>query len=549
MKGRRLLPLAAVAVAALAFPALANAKAFTLGVSAGEITASSAKVWAHATKKGKTYAEVAEDKRFKDIVKTKRVKAKSSNDFTVQATIKKLDSGEQFYYHFCTAPTESKDDGKGKAATASKKKSGRQKCSKRGIFETAPPATANETIRFAFTGDTDGTPLPGQSTPFWGDFAVYGQMINEKNDFNINFGDTIYSDSSIGGGPPALTVEEKWVKYRQNLSVADLPSLRRSAGFYSHWDDHEFINDFSIPEDGQAIYEAGVKAFADYAPVSYSSETGLYRSFRWGANLELFFLDERSFRNAKVSATDVCDNPSTGAPDLAPTAPQSVRSVFSLVIPSLANPVSQECLDQINDPNRTMLGQRQYNAFVDAVKSSNAKFKIIMNETPIQQFYGLPYDRWEGYAHERVALLRELEEGGVRNVVFLTTDTHASFANVIRYRTLANDSAPANAPAGQPPLDTPYDDYIVGPVATNPFWPEIDEITGTPGSGRLISEAFFKPAPPNGVGMFCSQGNVDSYAEVEVSAAGVTISYKDQTGQTIQDVDGQPCGPYTIPAQ
>jgi hypothetical protein len=346
-----------------------------------------------------------------------------------------------------------------------------------------------------------------------------------------------------------LTEAEKWVKYQQNLSQPALTDLRASTGFYSHWDDHEFINDFSKPEDGQAIYDAGVGAFTDYAPVDYSSDTGLYRTFRWGQNAELFFLDERSFRSAKASANGVCDNPQTNSPDLAPTAPQLTRSIFSAVIPSFSSPVSQQCLDTINDPGRTMLGEQQFNRFIADVKASTAKFKIIMNETPMMQFYGLPYDRWEGYAFERIRLLRELEESGVKNLVFLTTDTHAAFANVVRYRTLADDSAPSNIPAGQPPLDTPYDDFIAGPVATNPFWGEIDEITETPGAGRLISTAFFKPPPPSGTGMFCSSGGTDNYAQVEVSSSAVTISYKDDKGQTVQDVNDQPCGPYTIPAQ
>src|SRR5262249_15618139 len=153
-----------------------------------------------------------------------------------------------------------------------------------------------------------------------------------------------------------------------------------------------------------------------------------YRTERWGKNLELFFLDERSFRSAKASANGVCDNPSTpGEPDLAPTAPQSVRNVFSALVPSLANPVSQACLDAINSPNRTMLGQNQLKTFLKAVKSSTAKWKVVMNEVPIQQFYALPYDRWEGYAYERIKLLNSLENANVNHLVFLTTDTHASF--------------------------------------------------------------------------------------------------------------------------
>ena len=71
--------------------------------------------------------------------------------------------------------------------------------------------------------------------------------------------------------------------------------------------------------------------------------------------------------------------------------------------------MSQQCKDAINGPQRTMLGQAQYKRFLHDVESSNARWKVVMNETPIQQFYGLPYDRWEGYAYERVKLLQALE--------------------------------------------------------------------------------------------------------------------------------------------
>ena len=54
----------------------------------------------------------------------------------------------------------------------------------------------------------------------------------------------------------------KWEKYKLGLALAPLRTLRASAGLYSHWDDHEFINDFSRAENGDAIYAAGVKAFA-----------------------------------------------------------------------------------------------------------------------------------------------------------------------------------------------------------------------------------------------------------------------------------------------
>jgi phosphodiesterase/alkaline phosphatase D-like protein len=289
-----------------------------------------------------------------------------------------------------------------------------------------------------------------------------------------------------------------------------------------------------------------VRAFRDYEPVTFSRKRGIYRSFRWGKNLQMFFLDERSFRSAKASANHVCDNPDTNQPDLAPTAPQSSRNLFALLIPSLSQPVSQQCKDAINNPNRTFLGSAQLNRFLHDVKASRARWKVVMNETPIQQFYGLPYDRWEGYAHERVRLLKALQRADVKRLVFLTTDSHAAFANIVRLRTLSGDVAPANAPATAP-SNTPYHDFIIGPVATKPFWQEIDDTTGNSGNGMLLSSAFFKPRPPDGVGMQCAQGGENSYAEVTVKRATLRVAYKDQNGNTVKDVDGStPCGPYVL---
>src|SRR5439155_815957 len=115
---------------------------------------------------------------------------------------------------------------------------------------------------------------------------------------------------------------------------------------------------------------------ADAQPTRGSSKRGIYRTFRWGKNVELFFLDERSFRDAKASANHVCDNPQTHQPDLAPTAPQHTRNTFALLVPSLAQPVSPACIQKINDPNRDFLGASQLKQFEDDVKSSSARFKV-----------------------------------------------------------------------------------------------------------------------------------------------------------------------------
>jgi phosphodiesterase/alkaline phosphatase D-like protein len=509
---RRAAVLAFVACA-LAAPGQAPAAAFTLGVAAGEVTSSSALLWTRAPRPGRIVVEL---RRGTGGFVQHAARVLQSSDNTVSIQVTGLRPGTNYVYRF---------------------RSGRN-VSPLGRFRTAPSPTATAPVAFAYSGDADATPDPATGAPAFNRFGVYARMAAEGNDFNVNLGDTIYSDSGVGGAPPALTVAEKWAKYRQNLALPALRTLRAAAGLYGHWDDHEFINDFSRAEHGEALYTAGVKAFRDYAPVRYSQFEGLYRSVRWGRNLQLFFLDERSFRDAKASAGGTCDNPATPVrPDLAPTAPAPVRAAFSGLVPSLVQPVSAACLARIRDPARTMLGVQQVDRFTAGVQASTATFKVVMNEVPIQQFYALPYDRWEGYEAERTKLLERL--AGVRNVVFLTTDTHANFVGEVRLRTF------------EPPglLGTGFLEAVTGPVATNTFSREIDSTLGASGTGSALNALFFKPAPPRGIGMRCAASDVYSYAQVRVTSTALTITPKDANGQLVRELGGAPCGPFTIPAQ
>jgi phosphodiesterase/alkaline phosphatase D-like protein len=522
---------AAAAATVLIAPTAAPAQVvgFTSGVTAGEVTAHTAIVWGRTDKPSAVVAQVARDAQFKNLVRQRSLRSTRTDNNTVQTQFDGFAPNTRYHYRFCYP--------------------GRKKCSVAGKFKTAPRPGDSKTIRFAYSGDESAVPAPGETEPFWGFFEAFKTMAAENNDFNIDFGDTIYSDPEVPGAATASTVAQKWSYYRKKLALENMQQIRGSAALYNHWDDHEFINDFSIPEDGRPLYDRSVRAFRDYMPVTYSAKNGIYRTARWGKNLELFFLDQRSFRSAKASANHVCDN--SGSPDLAPTAPQSTRNFFSALVPSLANPVSQACKNKINDPNRTYLGSHQLQRFISEVKRSTARWKVVMNELPIQQYYALPYDRWEGYAHERIRLLKALDNANVSRLVFLTTDVHAGLANVVRYRTLSGDVAPANAPATAP-TDSPYQDFVIGPVGTTPFWQEIDEVTGTEGSGQLISNLFFKPAatgssPGGGMGMACAQGGMNSYAEVTVTGSTFKIAYKDENGDTLVDSDGTtPCGPYVL---
>jgi alkaline phosphatase D len=518
MRMPRLTPLALIILLLAVAPSAYAARGFSYGVAAGDVSAKSAVLWAKAKKSGRYTLEVARNRRFTNEVHSKLVRARRSHDKTLQARMGDLKAGKRYFFRFV----------------------GRRSRSATGTFTTAPKPSQPKMVEFGWSGDQDFNSTPGQTTPYWNDGGVLRQMKKEQNAFNVMLGDSIYSDSEIPGrlDPIALSVKQKWAKYRINLKNRALQALRGSAGFYSQWDDHEFVNDFSPKEssfdnnvnvNGSTLLRRGAQAFRDYAPVHWTRRNGLYRSFRWGKNLQVFFLDERSFRSANADEGHVCDNPDTGKPDLAPTAPQTTRDLFALVTPSLAKPVSPACTARINDPNRTFLGHRQLALFKRAVARSSARFKVIMNEMPIQQYYILPYDRWEGFAAERADLLRYLQRN-VRNVVFLTTDVHATLINDARFKTLESGG----------PENSGIMDVTVGPVATANFGLEIDRVTGQPQSYQPVDSLFLTPPAPGGVGMRCSVLDQFSYGQVKVTSSQLTITPKDINGQPQTD-NGKPC--------
>jgi alkaline phosphatase D len=510
--------LAAALLTAASASALVAQPGFTYGVAAGEVKGTSAILWTRANTSDPVTLQVSRNRDFTaPLVLQRSLSPSAAKDNTLQPFVTGLQRGKVYFYRFRQG---------GVTSTA-------------GRFRTAYSPDADVPVRFALSGDEDAQRATGQQSPWWNSrpgnnglgaesFGVFRRMRLEANDFNVNMGDTIYSDSEVPGkGALATTLQQKWDKYKQNLALPKYQAFRSATGVYNHWDDHEFVNDYSKAENGNAIYQAGKSAFLDYMPAHFTAHggLGLYNHQRWGKNLEVFRLDERSFRSAKASANHTCDNPSTNQPDLAPTAPQSTRNLFAALVPSLSQPVSQACKDKINDPTRTMLGRKQFARFISDIKSSTATFKVILNEVPIQQFYALPYDRWEGYEAARQRLLHALQNGGVKNTIFLTTDDHANLLNIVRYKTLESGG----------PVNSPYYDFTTGPVSTRTFEREINAATGNPNAGAAVDSAFFSPPPPNGVGMPCSNVNIFSYLEVRASSSSLALTAKDGAGNVVKD--------------
>ena len=521
MNFARALLLALVAALLLAPPALA-AKGFQLGVTAGEVTSSSAVLWGKANKSGKYSLEVARNGKFKGKT-SQSVAAKKGRDNTVQKQVKRLRANTKYWFRFT---------GKG------------GKRSDVGTFKTAPKPKQNATIKFALSGDQDFNPEPGKTDavleqrrgagPHEGG-AQQLQRDARRHDLLRQRGarpapaDRAEREAEVGQvqdqpgqqEPPGAAPLGRLLLALGRPRVRERLLARRERVRQRR--DRERPHALQPRCEGVPRLRAG----------ELEQANGLYRTVRWGRNLEVFFLDQRSFRSANADANHVCDNPQTGSPDVAPTAPQTTRNLFALVTPSLAQPVSQACLDTIRSPNRTYLGKRQLQRFLKDVKSSTARFKVIMNELPIQQYYVLPYDRWEGFEAERQRVLTELQ--GVKNVIFLTTDVHATLVNDARFQTLESGGA----------KNSGIMDVTVGPVATANFALEIDRQPGGSGNGALVDTAFLTPPPPAGIGMQCSVLDQFSYGEVTVTGSKLTVTPKDMNGKPQMD-GANPCGPFVL---
>lgn len=468
---------------------------FEHGVASGDVTSSTAVLWTRVDRKAKIKVEVYDNPRLRGgRVFHKKLKATAATDFTVKAAATSLESNTTYYYRFRHGNTRSPV----------------------GTFTTAPATSVSADVRFAYSGDSDGTRVGGQ--PFHGNFEVLDAVRGESPDFFIYLGDTIYSDSSLRPSP-ATTLDEYRATYKENREIEALPNLLKSTSIYAQWDDHEVMNDY----DGETVdpdrYRAGRRAFFEYMPISdvynaFVPSDGspppgcagnpLVKTFQRGSDVDIFIPDERSCRSASVEVE--CQG------DLAPTLPAPVRLSFGL--PASPPP---GCLEAINDPGRTMLGAIQKARLKSMLRSSDAEFKFVLSELAIQQFYALPYDRWEGYAAEREEILNFIRDNDIDNVVFLTTDNHANIINEVYLDRFVDPE-----PIAQ--------ELITGPIAT--FTLE-DEILAGYGPDLLL--AFHGIL--NLVEVDCRNLDTFSYGMVDVdSGAGTaTIELKDAGGSTLHD--------------
>jgi alkaline phosphatase D len=418
----RLVPLLALAAAA---PAAAASPG--LLVTVGEVTDSSAMVWL----RGIAWGEVTV--RYESVrpapaaggvpAGARSVRVEPSRNLTAKLVLQPLEPATRYRY----VVSQNQDEIAGE-------------------FVTAPTPDSLAPVRFTWSGDLGSREhcrRPDEG------YAIFRAMAREPADFFLFAGDTIYADHVCGGAEHlpgydfvARRLADFWTKHRYNREDPAVQEYFRRTAVYAIWDDHEVRNNFAGPSE--PLMETGRRAFLDYFPIRPPREDPgrLYRSFRWGALLEVFILDTRQYRSPNA------------APD---------------------------------GPGKTMLGAAQRRWLLDSVSASRAVWKVVVSSVPLSvptggrahdswssaNRQGVPEEHGTGFAVERDALLKTLRERGVKNLVFLAGDVH--HAELIRHHPTARWSfhefiaGPLSASPGQPrPLDArlnPHSLWSLGGIA------------------------------------------------------------------------------------
>jgi alkaline phosphatase D len=306
----------------------------------------------------------------------------------------------------------------------------------------------------------------------------------------------------VDGASFAQTVDDYRHLYKQFLRDPDLQAARARWPFIHTWDDHEFTNDSwqtqanyvigtSLDEPSQTRKVACHQAWFEFVPSNLSDAEGvpgvasraadftptqvtdtpyseadvdadnliteannlaalasmtIYRSFRYGQNIELVVTDTRSYRSDHPIPEELTQNAVFFDPRNA--VPKDMTDIFDAgmtanngsppdTVGGIPNPRTQS-------PPGAMLGVDQKAWFKDTLAQSTATWKVWANSAPLMRLVArndppdvllvdrvVSSDAWDGYHTERTEIGTFIRDNNIQNLVVLTGDIHAHFAGQV----------------------------------------------------------------------------------------------------------------------
>jgi len=360
---------------------------FYHGVASGDPLADAVIIWTRVTPPNnmpiEVEWEVSKSQSFDDTIANGSITTDSTSDFTIKVDVKGLAANTKYFYRF-TALDE--------------------------VSVIGETKTINNTDR----GELN-LGVVSCSNYEWGYFSAYRHLAEKELDAVLHLGDYFYEyapgtygDTTIGrfNIPPReiLSLEDYRTRYALYRTDKDLQLVHQRHPFIAIWDDHEITNNAYISgaqnhQDNEGSYDArksiASRAYYEWLPIRENANKEIYRSFNFGNRADLIMLDERLAGRTKQA----------------------------------------DSLEQV-DESFTMLGDKQLAWFKNQLSDEKSTWKIIGNQvifSPLDISAVRPddpanLDAWDGYAVERDGIIDHIKRQDIDNVVFLTGDTHISWA-------------------------------------------------------------------------------------------------------------------------
>jgi alkaline phosphatase D len=483
--------------------------AMPFGVQSGDIVDDRAIVWSKTDRPAQLVVEWATNEKFQGARRVVGPAALDIDDFTARIDLSQLPAGQQIFYR---AMFRDLSDLKTMSAPVV------------GQFRTVPAGRRD--VLFAFSGDEAGQGWG--INPAWGGMKLYESMRRMQPDFFIHQGDQIYADGVIEAEtklddgtlwknittPEKAHVAQSLADFRGAFAYNFLDENKRrftsEVPFVVQWDDHETRNNWYPGQTiGAKNYEVtstsllaarGRRAMFDYNAMRINADDPerIYRSFAYGPSLEVFMLDERSYRG--------------------PNTPNRQTA--------------------INDES-AFLGTAQMRWLKAALLKSRATWKVIASDMPISIVVpdlnaDVPKGTFEAWANadngapagrelELANLFSFIKNNAIRNLVWITADVH--YASVTRYD-------PARA---QFTDFDPFWEIVSGPINAGTFGPgEIDQTFGPEVKYVSIPADLKQNRPPSDGLQFFATGKIDGKTDL------LTMSIHDLNGKVLHKLDIEP---------
>jgi alkaline phosphatase D len=365
-------------------------KPFYHGVASGDPMADRIIIWTRVTpedsvSKIEVKWEIAETPDFASVYKSDTTSTTLAKDYTVKVDVDALKPGRIYYYRF--------------SALGNTSIVGRTKTA---------PVDSRDSLKFAVVSCSNWE---------WGFFNAY-EKISQREDVDavIHLGDYIYEygrgkygDTTIRKNLPPheiVSLSDYRTRHSQYRLDKGLRLLSQQLPLIAIWDDHEVANNaytggaqnHQSDKEGDYLKRMAVarQAYYEWIPIREGGKH--YRSFSYGPLADLIMLDERL--EGKTKPVD-----------------------------SLSDP-------NFNNADRSMLGADQLNWLESNLGKSKAIWKVIGNQVMFADielssvYPNMPrnLDSWDGYPAEKAKLKNFILDNKMKDILFLTGDTHTSWA-------------------------------------------------------------------------------------------------------------------------